>query len=428
MKHTLGFSATLAASLLAIAPGGASAQSLAERIASASQPRVQFSYAARPGVCGNGRTFINVRGSTWIGSWNDGDRRESCADGPVRVVVDRAGREVVSVSSYVGPETERMEDIADLGRVRTRDAADYLLGLAERAEGRVSRDAILPAVLADSVDVTARLLAIARNQNSARETRRSALSWLARPMDTRERGVNDVATALVAIARDEDDNQSVRQQAMRSLARLEHGAGTNALMALARDANRSWLAREALASLTASGDPRARQHLREVVRAAALPDEVLASAIRGLGGEYATGEDIRIIRETHPKLPGERSREAAMQALAQFGGAENVRWMLSIAKDANQPVQTRRRAVMHAYRGGASVTEISKVYDETTDMQLKESVMNALVESGEKTATDKLMQIARMDESSQMRRKAIHVLGRSHDERVKKFLSDLAER
>ena len=428
MRHSIQLSAALGAALLALGPSSSDAQALSERVASASQPRVQFTYAARSGVCGNGRTFINVQGNTWVGSWSDSDRREICAEGPVRVVIDRAGREVVSVAAYVGPETEKTEGIADLGRVRTRDAVDYLLGLAERAEGRVSRDAILPAVLADSVDVTPRLLVIARNQNTARETRRSAISWLSRPMDARERGVADVATALVAIANDEDDNQSVRQQALRSLARLEHGAGTNALMALARDANRSWLAREALSSLNSSGDPRARQHLREVVRTAALPDEVLASAVRGLGGEYATGEDIRIIREAHPKLPGERSREAAMQAIAQFGGAENVRWMLAIAKDANQPIQTRRRAVMHAYRGGASVTEISKVYDETTDAQLKESVLNALIESGEKTATDKLMQIARMDESSQMRRKAINVLGRSSDERVKKFLTDLAER
>jgi uncharacterized protein YjiS (DUF1127 family) len=52
--------------------------------------------------------------------------------------------------------------------------------------------------------------------------------------------------------------------------------------------------------------------------------------------------------------------------------------------------------------------------------------MSQLVESGEKTATDKLMSIARADESLQMRRKAVSVLSRSSDERVKKFLSDLA--
>lgn len=415
--------ATLALSGLAT---GLPAQTLADRVASASQPRVQFTYAARADVCGNGRSFIQVAGNSWYGSFNDGDRRDPCVNGPVRVVLDRAGREVVSIASFVGPAAEATDGIADLGRVRARDAAEYLLGLAERAEGRVSRDALLPAVLADSTDVSPRLLAIARNQNAARETRRSAISWLGRPLDARPRAVNDVAAALVAIARDEDDNQSVRQGALRALARLEHGAGTAALMELARDAQRGWLAREALSSLNASGDPRARTHLRDVVRRAEMPDEVLAAAIRGLGGEYATGEDVKIIREAYAKLPGQKSEEAAVSVIANFGGSENVRWLLALAKNADQPIATRRRAVTHAYRGGTPVSEIIKVYDETTDTQLKDAVMAALAESGEKAATDKLMQIARMDESPQMRRRAISMLGRSSDERVKKFLEGLA--
>jgi HEAT repeat protein len=414
--------------LMAVGGSDLLAQSLADRIANAAQPRVQFTYAARADVCGNGRSFIQYGRDSWQGSFNDADRRDACAAGPVRVLIDRAGREVVSLATFVGPVPAAVEGVADLGRVRTQDAAAFLLGLAERAEGRVSRDAVFPAVLADSVDVTLRLLAIARNQNSARETRQSSISWLGRPLDNRERAVKDVADALVAIARDEDDNQSVRQQALRTLARLEHGAGTAALMELARDSQKAWQAREALASLTSSGDPRARQHLRDVVRRAELPDDVLAAAIRGLGGNYAVGEDIKIIRDAFGKLPGERSRAAAVSAIATFGGTENVRWMLALAKDANQPIATRRKAVQEAYKGGTPVIEIVKVYDETTDTQLKDAVISALVDSGERQATDKLMMIARTDPSSQMRRKAINVLSRSTDERVKKFLSELAER
>jgi HEAT repeat protein len=344
------------------------------------------------------------------------------------VVIDRAGREVVSIATFAGPVVATPSGVADLGRVATRQAAEYLLTVAERAEGRVSRDAIFPAVLADSVDVTPRLLVIARNQNAARETRSSAISWLGRPLDNRERAVRDVADVLVQIARDDDDNQGVRQQALRTLARLEHGAGTTLLMELARDAQRAWLAREALTALRSSGDPRARQHLREVVRRAELPDDVLTAAIRAVGGDFATGEDVKLLRETYAKFLGERSREAAVSAIATFGGSENVRWLLALARDANQPISTRRRAVQYAYRGGTPVVEIIKVYDETTDTQLKDAVINSLMESGEKQATDKLMQIARNDESVSMRRKAINVLSRSSDERVKKFLTDLAER
>ena len=416
------------AAALCVSASEVAAQALAERVAGAAQPRVQFTFAARPDVCGNGRSFIQVARDSWYGSFNDADRRDACVAGPVRVLLDRAGREVVSITTFAGPLPEVAAGVADLGRVRARDAAEYLLSLAERAEGRVSRDAVFPAVLADSVDVSPRLLGIARNQNSARETRRTAISWLGRPLDNRERAVKDIAEALVAIARDEDDNQSVRQQALRTLARIEHGAGTALLMELARDAQRGWLAREALASLTSSGDPRARQHLRDVVRQASLPDDVLAAAIRGLGSEYAIGEDIKLLRESYARFPGERSRDAAVSAIATFGGSENVRWLLALARDANQPISTRRRAVQHAYKGGTPVIEIIKVYDETTDLQLKDAVLSALVESGEKMATDKLMQIARTDESHQMRRKAISMLSRSSDERVKKFLSDLAER
>ena len=106
----------------------------------------------------------------------------------------------------------------------------------------------------------------------------------------------------------------------------------------------------------------------------------------------------------------------------------NVRWLLALARDANQPIQTRRRAVLHAYRGGTPVAEIIKVYDETTDTQIKDAVIAALMESGDKQATDKLMQIARTDDNPSMRRKAVNVLSRSSDERVKKFLSELVER
>jgi HEAT repeat protein len=427
MRHQLRASFVAGAALSALA-STLSAQSLADRIAGASDPRVQFTFAARAGVCGNGRSFIQVAGNTWYGSWNDGDRREACTEGPIRVVLDRAGRDVVSISTFAGPTPPPTSGVADLGRVRTRDASEYLLGLAERAEGRVSRDAILPAVLADSVDPTPRLLTLARNQSAARETRRTAISWLARPLDSGDRGVKEVAGVLVQISKDDDENQSVREQAMRTLARLEHGAGTAQLMDLARDAQRTSMAREALSALNSSGDPRARQYLRDVVRRADLPDDVLAAGIRGVGGEFATGEDIKLLREVYGKLPGERSREQAMQSIASFGGAENVRWLLALSRDANQPASIRRRAIQHAYRGGAPVAEIIKLYDETTDPQLKDAVMSVLVESGEKQATDKLMLIAQRDESLSMRRKAVSVLSRSSDERVKKFLSDLVER
>ncbi|HEX9310513.1 MAG TPA: hypothetical protein VF887_06860, partial [Gemmatimonadaceae bacterium] len=84
----------------ALTGSNARAQSLANRIASSSDRSVQFSYKARPGVCGDGRTYISF-GSTFYGSYSSNDA-EQCQTGPVRVIIDLADRNVVALRTYVG--------------------------------------------------------------------------------------------------------------------------------------------------------------------------------------------------------------------------------------------------------------------------------------------------------------------------------------
>src|SRR5437870_11429773 len=122
--------------LLASAVAGtAGAQSLASRVDNAPDGRVQFTYAARPGVCGNGRTYIQTEPNSYTGSFygnfNDGTSMDPCQPGPVRVVIDRADKQPVSIQAYVGP-TDTPQGTTDLGRVRAQDAADYLLSIASK--------------------------------------------------------------------------------------------------------------------------------------------------------------------------------------------------------------------------------------------------------------------------------------------------------
>jgi hypothetical protein len=171
----------LALGAITAAPTGA--QSLASRINAVREGRVNFAFAAREGVCGNGRSFISIGSDVHIGSYtfmSDGRASEPCERGPVRVVLDRADGGVIDVNTYVGKASDATDAGTSLGTVRAAEAAQYLLGLAATADGKPGRDAILPAVLADSVDVTPQLLAIARDEARPRETRRSAISWAGR--------------------------------------------------------------------------------------------------------------------------------------------------------------------------------------------------------------------------------------------------------
>lgn len=416
----------LAAAISASAAVRLPAQSLASRVDAAPDGRVQFEFAARPGVCGNGRSYIQTGPNSYTGMYfGDGYRADPCVPGPVRVVIDRADKLPLSIQTYVGPADSTLRGVADLGRVRAQDAADYLLTLASKADGRAGRDALLPAMLADSANTAAALVSIARNAALPRETRRSALAYMGRSTDGMQTIPASVTDPILAIARDESDNQSVRQQALSVLGRLDHGAGIPPLIQLSEQTQSTWLARESMQTLARSGDPRARAYLRTAVRRTDLPDDVLAAALRALGQEYATAQDAALLRELYPTLKSDRAREAVFSALADMGGAPNTKWLLDLAQNGDTPMPTRRRALDAASRAGAPIAELVKLYDTTTDPDMKSTLIGLYVRSGEKAAVDKLLQIVKGEENLSVRRRAISQLSRSEDPRIKQALQDL---
>jgi HEAT repeat protein len=421
-----------AAALVAAAGPSVGAQALADRVSSAPDGRVQFNFAARPGICGNGRTYIqtgpNSYNGTFYGNFSDGVRAEPCVPGPVRVVIDRADKMPLSVQAYVGPADSSLRGVTDLGHVRAQDAADYLLSLAAKVDGRAGREAIFPAILADSANTAPALVTIAKNTSLPRETRRSALSYMGRSTDGLQAIPSSITEPILAIARDETDNQSVRQQALSVLGRLDHGAGIPPLVQLSQQTQSNWLAKEAMQTLARSGDPRARQYLRAAVRRTDLPDEVLTVALRSLGQEYATAQDAALLRELYPTLKTDRSREAVFSALAEMGGSENTKWLVNLAQNGNEPIQTRRRAIDAASRAGAPIVDLVKLYDTTTDPSMKETLIGLYIRNGEKPAIDKLLSIVKGEESLSVRRHAISQLSRSEDPRVKQALQDIVTR
>jgi HEAT repeat protein len=425
---------TVASVLLAVAGAAtaarASAQGLAARVDAAPPGHVQFRFAARPGVCGNGRSYIQTSPGNFNGSFTTSVtetlRVEPCEPGPVRVLLDRAERQVIAVQTYVGPVPEA-QGVTDLGAVPAQQAADYLLGLAARSDGRVGRDAIFPATLADSAATLEPLIAIARNQQLPRDTRTRALSYAGRAermptIPTR------VVEALLAVSRDEGDNIEVRRQAIRTLGALPHGAGIPTLTELARQNASVWLAKEGMSALASSGDPRARDFLRAAVKRDDLGDEALAVAVRALGQQYATPQDAALIRSVYPKLHTDRTREAAMQAIAEVGGAENVRWLLDLARSEDESREQRRKALEQAVRAGAPVGELVKLYDAVSDYSLKEALVSAYARSGERAAMDKLIAIVGGETNVNVRRRAISALSSSDDPRAKQALKDLVTR
>lgn len=337
---------TLWGAMLAATPAAAAAQGVERLVNGAGEGTVQFHFAARDGVCGNGRNYYRAAEMGYYSSYSNGmGGDESCLKGPVRAVIVRAGHEIVRIETYAGPLSNDPDGGKDLGAVGARDAATYLIHLAATLEGRPARDAMQPAMLADSAMVTTALTALARDATRSRDIRSSAISWLARRR-SEAGGVGPAAVeqTLTAIVRDRNESESLRRSALSTLGSLDRGEGVPMLITFAADAD-SWIARSAFSSLANSGDPRARQFVRDALHRTDLPEESRAAAIRGIGNEYAVASDFKMLRDLYPSVNSDQERNAIISSVANAGGSENNDWLLAIARSSTEPASRRRQAV-----------------------------------------------------------------------------------
>jgi HEAT repeat protein len=241
-------------------------QSIARRVSQVDEGTVRMSFAAREGICGRGTSIVTGPHSSM--NWGDDWRRSSrdvewdvsCDEGPVRIVLTVIDGDVAGIRTYVGgrwrPATS---STTDLGTVSAREAADFLVGLADRVPGKAGRDAIFPSTLADSATVWPALLRLARNEERPRQTRTQAVFWLGQM-------AGDKATEdLDALARDDGVNREVREQAIFALSQRPRDEGVPALIQIVRTSRDGELKKKALFWLGQSNDPRALALFEEIL-------------------------------------------------------------------------------------------------------------------------------------------------------------------
>ena len=202
--------------LLAIAPATVNGQSLVRQIDRVRNGTVQLTYAARSGLCGDGRETVRS-GSAIVVLPSMFGRGHSdmdvCFAGPVRVAIGRSDGETVSYRVHVGGRWSSAGDATDLGTVSAPDAARYFLDEAIRASGRNAEYALAAAVFADSVDLTPDLARIARSPDAKHELRSRAVFYIGTYEDPA------AAQALRRLAAEDGLDEEVRGSAIIALGR-----------------------------------------------------------------------------------------------------------------------------------------------------------------------------------------------------------------
>ena len=269
MRATMVTTGALVLLATACASRSTEAQALAQRVRAAGDGTVELHYAPRPGVCGDGRRYFSMGRHNYVGDWSSRDGRDwrsSCVPGPARVRMRVERGTISEVRVTVGPAVAHEERATDLGEVRSAEAASFFLALADSGGTRVGHGAITAAVLADSVSVWQRLLAIATDTGRVSGSmRRDAMFWVSQFVSAKVTGHGEDIVAMED-DRDDGDRDDTRDAAVFALSQLRGKQGVEPLLQIARSHKDPQVRQKAIFWLGQSADPRAAALFREILR------------------------------------------------------------------------------------------------------------------------------------------------------------------
>jgi len=328
----------IAVLLLVLAPAALNAQSLAGRVADVHDGTVRFTYASRPGICGDGREMVR-NGRSYIVlpetfGYGRGDA-DVCFTGPVRVAIGRSDGESVSYRVHVGRPWSSGDDATDLGVVSAPEAARYLLDAAIRSNGRNSRYALAAAVFADSIDLAPDLARLARDGTLNRGLRQNAVFWIGDYDDPgATRALHDLASddaldeevrgaAIIALGRDDLPDEEIAWL-RRLYPRLSSKLRSNVFLAVSR-----------------SDSPRASGWLIDVAANPAESEHTREQAVFWLGqGRAPTADLVRL----YDRLTSSALRQHYTFVLSQRRDAEALDKLIDVAEH-DRDKSVRRQAL-----------------------------------------------------------------------------------
>jgi HEAT repeat protein len=238
-----------------------------------------------------------------------------------------------------------------------------------------------------------------------------------------------------------DPSSDGRREAVGSLSSVNTERAAKALDSILFNAVDADTRERALNALSQHRSPSARLSLRRFAEQSNISTDLRVKAVYYLSRGRQTGDEADYLRGLYGKTASPELREAIIQGFANQRTADRTSWLLGIARDKNQEIELRKKALYYAGQapccnpgsGLASspgyaleLKDLLPLYDEFNGQQeMQEQMLYVYAQRKETEATDKLLAIAKAEKNPELRKKAISWLSQRKDPRVKQFLIDL---
>jgi HEAT repeat protein len=305
-----------------------------------------------------------------------------------------------------------------LGRANNEESLNYLRALAAAApQSLLSERAVLGVSLHDDPRVASMLKTFIGNSQNQR-VRSSSVYWLGQ--------VGGEQAFLSDLVRNTGEEVKLRRQAAHAIGESRDRGALNTLQTLYESVKEVEVRR---AIIQAAGNNQEQEAAFAFLMKVAKSDpekQARRTAVQQLGDF----ERANIVEELSKLYAGETDadvKKAVLHALAETKSAGAQARLLELAKSEPNPDLRKRAIHVLAERGEAAIGDLLNLYDAERTPEVRRTVLHSLSEIKSTRVEDKLFAVARNDESVDLRRHAIRLLGERAGKRSLEFLSDTVQ-
>lgn len=238
---------------------------------------------------------------------------------------------------------------------------------------------------------------------------------------------NDTETILADVIRN-DPSHAVREDAVFWMGQIHTDKAAALLEELATSSSDAGIREKAIFSLSQQNSPRGWALLRRLAESDDTPRKSRGNVIFQLG-QQPSAENAEFLRTLFTKTGRSRQddelRKNILFSLSQMHGVGNDKWLVSVALNTSESLEIRKQALWTAGQAGVQTSELVTMYDRISEPAFREHLIWVLSESRDRSAGDKLVEIAKSDKDPKMREKALFWLGQKNDPRVKQIILDI---
>jgi len=235
------------------------------------------------------------------------------------------------------------------------------------------------------------------------------------------------ADVLLHVAQTDPD-ADVRGQAVFWISQVHSDRAVSVLSDILHNSSDQELRAKALFALGQSSGDNGTSLLRAYASDASQPAKLRNTAIFWLGQQKGGLQNAQFLRDLYGKLTDNELKRQTLFALSQGKAPDRVEWLLQLAQNRSETIENRKQALFLAGQAGASVAQLSRLYDALPPGELREQMIFVLSQSRDPGALDKLISIARSDNDPASRKKALFWLGQSHDPRAIKAITEVLDK